>query len=174
MSFADGQAAMLNAVGRVRLLKAALETDCMKRRMMLGVVLLAAAHSPLAVESSLPRIAAANNFRLVPNVAFEHRSYERGGEDYIARVSGSEIVFRPDDRILAINSNEIHLNESTYTFLNDADLSEVSIYASLADKSFICIEFGFGGLLRSGSFKQIKGILVLQTHNKAELVVHYC
>jgi hypothetical protein len=115
----------------------------------------------------------ASTFRLVPDVAFEHRSYESGGEDYVARVYGNEIVYRPADRILAINRNEIHLNESTYTLLDDADLSEAAIYTSAAGESRICIEFGFGGLLRSGSFQRIKGILVVQTRNRAERVVHY-
>jgi hypothetical protein len=90
-------------------------------------------------------------------------------------VYGKEIVYRPEDHdhILVINQSEIHLDESTYTLLDDADLSEASIYPSGTDESRLCVEFGFGGLPRSGPFQRIKGILVVQTRNRAERLVHY-
>jgi hypothetical protein len=138
--------------------------------MVNSLKLLVSAAVTCAVSS--PCMASASTFRLVPDVAFEHRSYESGGEDYVARVYGNEIVYRPGDRTLVINRSEIHLDEGTYALLDDADLSEASIYTAAADKSRICIEFGFGGLLRSGSFQGIKGILVVQTRNRAESVVH--
>lgn len=71
---------------------------------------------------SLPCMAWASTFRLAPDVAFEHRPYESEGKDYLARVHGNEIVYRPEGRILVINRNEIHLNESINAFLTSASL----------------------------------------------------
>lgn len=122
---------------------------------------------------SWPCMASESTFQLVPDVTFEHRFYEGGGEDYLARVYGTQIVYRPDERTFVINRKEIHLNESTFALLDDADLSEAAFYTSVPDKSRVCIEFGFGGLLRSGSFQRIKGILIVQTHDGAERVAQY-
>lgn len=120
-----------------------------------------------------PGVTSASNFRLVPEARFEHRSYESGGEDYLARPDGNEIVYQPENRALFINRHKIDLSGSTYASLDEADFSEAAFYTSRTQKSRLCIEFGFGGLSRSGSFQQIKGALIVQAGGRAPHVIRY-
>ena len=77
--------------------------------------------------------------------------------------NGQQITFLPHSRSLVAGKESIDLKDNRFESLDDADFSEAKIYLLNHDSSYFCFEFGFGGLLRSGSFQNIKGVIVLHS-----------
>jgi hypothetical protein len=118
-------------------------------------------------------MASAEDFRLVPEMTFEHRFYENGDEDFFVRRDGVELNYRPTIRILSIGGHLIDLSGKIYESLDEADFTQVIFFQAESDKIFFGAEFGFGGLLRSGIFQKIRGKLLFHLDIASDSAVQY-
>lgn len=98
--------------------------------------------------------------------SFEHQFREKGGDSFVYKWNLHTIVLSSDSHFLKIDEKSFDLRDSKFESLNEADFSEAKIYVLDQDKSYVCFDFGFGGLLRSGSFQNVRGVIVL--HREAD------
>lgn len=74
---------------------------------------------------------------------------------------------------MSVGTDIVELSSSQFASLKEADLSEAQLYELENDKSYLCFDFGFGGILRSGGFQKIRGLILLRKSDEIASSIFY-
>jgi hypothetical protein len=97
---------------------------------------------------------------------FEHQFYEDGTDAYVFYWGKRKLRYDPKQQALKDGEKIFHLKDGDYPGIKEADFSEAKFYKIKNDDSFICFDFGFSGIMKSGNFQRFRGAILL--HDGAE------
>jgi hypothetical protein len=117
--------------------------------------------------------AIADSFVQKPNSSFELQSYDNGDQELVYVWNGKKIKYTVGGSTLKVGVDLSDLSDSQFSSLREADLYEAQLYELKSDKSYLCFDFGFGGILKSGSFQKIRGLILLRKSEKSASSIFY-